>query len=130
MKRKVWMAGLLFTTLPLVSCCCEDDPVVSMIPEMEGSSLYVIPAKSGDFTYLVTASSLDEGEVTTEGVGTEVVNASYWVYKDNEYAFALVYNKGGAGTGASYFLNEKGMPEEKYNYLYNRITTYGTWGDN
>ena len=130
MKRKVWMAGLLFTTFPLVSCCCEDDPVASMVTEMEGSSLYVIPAKSGDFTYLVTASSLDEGEVSTEGVGTEVVNASYWVYKDNEYAFALVYNKSGAGTGASYFLNGKGMPEEKYNYLYNRITTYWTWGDN
>ncbi len=130
MKRKAWMIGWLVAIFPFASCCCEEDPVNNVVPEVEGTSLYVIPAKSGDFTYLVTASSLDEGEVTTEGVGTEVINASYWVYKNNEYAFALVYNKSGAGTGASYFLNESGMPTEKYNYQYNRITTYGVWGDN
>lgn len=129
MKRKVWLVGMLVAILPLASCCCEDDPVSGIETEVEGASLYVIPAKSGDFTYLITATSLDEGEITTEGVGTEVINASYWVYKDNEYAFALVYNKSGAGTGASYYLNENGMPAEKYNYQYNRITTYGTWGD-
>ena len=121
MKRKAWMIGWLVAICPFASCCCEEDPVNNVVPEVEGTSLYVIPAKSGDFTYLVTASSLDEGEVTTEGVGTEVINASYWVYKNSEYAFALVYNKSGAGTGASYFLNENGMPTEKYNYQYNRI---------
>lgn len=129
-KRKLSIVVFLMATLSFGSCCCEDDPVIGGVPEQDNTSLYVIPAKSGDFTYLVTATSLDGGEVTTQGLGTEVINASYWVYKDNEYAFALVYNKGGAGTGASYFLNENGMPVEKYNYQYNRITTYGTWGDN
>ena len=43
--------------------------------------------------------------------------------------FALVYNKGGAGTGASYYLGADGKMKEKYTYTYNRITSYGTWRD-
>ena len=90
----------------------------------------MIPAVVGEASYLITAESLDKGEVSVEGKGTEVLNASYWVYKGMDYVFALVYNKGGAGTGASYYLNTNGKPTEKYAYTYNRITTYGTWGEN
>ena len=93
-------------------------------------SLYVIPAVVDDASYLITAESLDNGEVTVDGTGTEVLNATYWVYKGHDYLFALIYNKGGAGTGASYYLNENGVPAEKYAYTYNRNTTYGTWGKN
>lgn len=98
--------------------------------EPEIQSRYVIPAVVGEASYLITTESLDTGEVSVEGKGTEVLNATYWVYKGNEYIFALVYNKGGAGTGASYYLDVNGKPSEKYTYTYNRITTYGTWGEN
>lgn len=90
---------------------------------------YVIAATVDDASYLVVAPSLDEGSVSTVGQGTEVIEGTYWVFKDDKYVFALVYNKGGAGTGASYYLNEAGQPTKKYTYEYNRITTYGTWGD-
>ena len=67
--------------------------------------------------------------MSTQGNGTEVIGGTYWVYKGLDYVFALVYNKGGAGTGASYYLGADGKMKEKYTYTYNRITSYGTWGD-
>lgn len=91
---------------------------------------YVIASTVGDASYLLTSPSIDEGQVSALGNGTEVTNGSYWVFKDNKYLFALVYNKGGAGTGASYYLNSDGVLTEKYIYEFNRITTYGIWGDN
>lgn len=58
-----------------------------------------------------------------------MIGGTYWVYKGLDYVFALVYNKGGAGTGASYYLGADGKMKEKYTYTYNRITSYGTLGD-
>lgn len=92
-------------------------------------SRYVIAAQVDGTSYLLTAESLDEGTVTARGEGTEVIGGTYWVFYGTDYLFALVYNKGGAGTGASYYLNGSGVPTEKYTYEYNRITTYGTWGE-
>lgn len=114
----------------LVACSSEDDNLPAPPPMSDSKSLYVIPAKVGEASYLLTAESLDSGEISVVGNGTEVINASYWVYKGNSNLFALVYNKGGAGTGASYYLNENGVPTERFAYTYNRVTTYGTWGDN
>lgn len=132
MKKNLYayalMAGVAVAGPVLTAC--NNESIEPEIPETEVKSSYVIPAIVGDASYLITAESLDNGEVSVEGKGTEVINASYWVYKGTDYAFALVYNKGGAGTGASYFLRNNGTLAEKYTYTYNRITTYGTWGDN
>lgn len=135
MKKNIYLcamaAGVLTVGLGVTSCQNHsDEPPVTDPEAPTTQSLYVIPAKVGDASYLITAESLDEGEVTVEGKGAEVISASYWVYKGADYLFALVYNKGGAGTGASYYLDADGRPTEKYAYTYNRITTYGTWGDN
>lgn len=121
-------AMLVASAVVLISCS-EENNGTNPTPAPSSESLYVIPAVDGEATYLITATSLDSGRVSAIGNGSEVMNASYWVYKDNEYAFALVYNKGGAGTGASYYLDGDGRIAEKYTYTYNRITTYGTWGD-
>lgn len=132
--KKSYLARVLFVsllTMGAMSSCDDDNDDVEVSSTQSGTEAkYVIPAVVGDASYLITAESLDEGEVSVEGTGTEVLNASYWVYKGGEYVFALVYNKGGAGTGASYYLNSDGNPSEKYAYTYNRITTYGSWGDN
>lgn len=142
MKKNFFMyamaAGVFALGFGMTSCQKSNDEPPINDPETPDNttdsiatqSLYVIPAVVGDASYLITAESLDEGEISVEGKGTEVLSASYWVYKGLDYVFALVYNKGGAGTGASYFLNANGKPTEKYAYTYNRITTYGTWGDN
>ena len=92
--------------------------------------LYVIAAQVDGVSYLVTSETMDGGEITTRNTGTEVIGGTYWIYKDMNYVFSLAYNDGGNGTGASYYLNAQGHPEEKYIYEFNRITTYGIWGDN
>ena len=96
-----------------------------------GTSKYVIAAKADEGTYLVTSESLDEGSVTVLGNGTEAIGASYWIFYGQQYLFGLQYNDGNAGTGTSYALNAAtGKVKEAREYTFNRITTYGTWGDN
>lgn len=91
---------------------------------------YVVAATVDGTSYLLTAESLDEGSISVRGNGTEVIGGTYWVFKNQKYLFGLVYNKGGNGTGASYYLDAANTIREKYTYEYNRITTYGIWGDN
>lgn len=132
MKKNIntlMLAAALMASATALTSCDTDNNGTTPTPPAAEESLYVIPAVDGEATYLITTTSLDSGRVSAIGNGTEVMNASYWVYKDGEYAFALVYNKGGAGTGASYYLDNNGRIAEKYTYTYNRITTYGTWGD-
>lgn len=129
--KKYYVWALTISLMSVLTACEKNNGDIEPVPNPNVTeSLYVIPAVVGDASYLITAESLDDGEVSVEGNGTEVLNASYWVYKGNNYVFALVYNKGGVGTGASYYLNANGKPIEKFAYTYNRITTYGTWGDN
>lgn len=116
------------TTGPLTSCSDDNDPH-KPAPGTDAETAYVIAAQDDGTSYLITAPSLDEGTATVRGTGTEVIGGTYWVFKNQNYLFALVYNKGGAGTGASYYLNATGKPAERYIYEFNRITTYGTWGD-
>lgn len=129
-------ATLLLGGSLLISSCSEDDPVGSGNNggngdnPVEATSRYVIAATGGDASYLLTAESLDEGTVSARGEGTEVVGGTYWVFYGTDYVFSLAYNRGGAGTGASYYLNGSAVPTERYIYEFNRITTYGTWGDN
>lgn len=132
--NKKYLMGAFATTLCMSSSiftACSDDILNNSGGEGENEeeTSYVIAATVDDASYLVTAKSLDEGEVTAKGNGTEVIGGTYWVFKDLDYLFALVYNKGGNGTGASYYLNANGKPTEKYAYEFNRITTYGTWDD-
>ncbi|MBQ2779198.1 MAG: DUF4374 domain-containing protein [Bacteroidaceae bacterium] len=134
MKKKFYfgaVAASLLTIAGTITSCSSDnnDPQLPDEPQ-KAQSLYVIPAIVGDASYLITSETLDAGEISVEGKGTEVLSATYWVYKGLDNVFALVYNKGGAGTGASYYLDKNGNPTEKYSYTYNRITTYGTWGEN
>lgn len=122
-------AFLFTTTGGLLTSCDKTGKSPDLPPETNDESAYVIVAKDDGVSYLVTSPTLDEGTVTVRGIGTEVLGGSYWVYKNQKYLFALVYNKGGAGTGASYYLDASGKPTEKFSYEFNRITTYGTWGD-
>lgn len=133
MKKNLYTWGVLAllcagTTSLLTSCDNNDTPEPTP-PGTDAETSYVIAAKDDGTSYLITAPSLDEGTVTVRGKGTEVLGGSYWVFKNQKYVFSLVYNKGGAGTGASYYLNETGKPTEKYSYEFNRIISYGTWGD-
>lgn len=116
-------AGGVFT-----SCNGGDGP--DLPPAGKGN--YVIPASAGETNYLLTAESLDQDTVISViGSGKEFdQSVSYWIFYSEHYFFGLTYNKGANGTGASYYLDADNTPQRKYSYEFNRITTYGTWGDN
>ena len=121
--------GLAFAA----TSCSSDDPETMPInpgdaTDSISATAYVVAATVDGTSYLLTASSLSEGTLSVKGQGTEVTDATYWVFKGQKYLFGLVYNQGGNGTGASYYLDAAGTIREKYLYEYNRITTYGTWG--
>ena len=128
LKRLI--AGSLCLATFLTTSCTKEQPSGGENTPTTAEELYVIAAQVDGTSYLITSETLEDGTVSVVGNGTEVIGGSYWVYKDMNYLFALVYNKGGAGTGASYYLNQNGTPTEQYLYDFNRITTYGTWGDN
>lgn len=125
------ISALMTAGAMMCSCSSEGDNVLTdnTMPSEEAQAQYVVAATVDGTSYLLTAPSLNEGTVSVTGKGTEVIGASYWVFKNEQYLFGLVYNKGGNGTGASYFLNGQGSIKEKFTYEYNRITTYGNWGD-
>lgn len=128
LKRLI--AGSFCLATFLNTSCTKEQPTGGETPSTTSEELYVIAAQVDGTSYLITSETLEDGSVSVVGNGTEVIGGSYWVYQDMNYLFALVYNKGGAGTGASYYLNQNGTPTEQYLYDFNRITTYGTWGDN
>ena len=128
LKRLI--AGSLCLATFLTTSCTKEQPTGGENTPTTAEELYVIAAQVDGTSYLITSETLEDGTVSVVGNGTEVIGGSYWVYKDMNYLFALVYNKGGAGTGASYYLNQNGTLTEQYLYDFNRITTYGTWGDN
>ena len=126
---RAFLALLCAGTAGLLPSCSDDKDMPEPTPGTDAETAYVIAAQDDGTSYLITAPSLDEGTATVRGTGTVVLGGSYWVFKNQNYVFSLVYNKGGAGTGASYYLNAAGKPTERYLYEFNRITSYGTWGD-
>lgn len=88
--KKEFLVGTLTATLCLggigmMTSCTNEDPVNNETNNEgntgSGNSAYVIAATVDDASYLVTASSLDEGEVSLDN-SKEVIDATYWVYKD------------------------------------------------
>ena len=78
-------AVALCGTLCLVSCNDSSD-----MNDMSGSTTvtdkYVIAAKAGGATYLITAESLDSGYVSVRNNGTETIGGSYWVFYGDKYS--------------------------------------------
>lgn len=120
----------------LASCSSSDSPLTdeseSSNPEINEVSKgsIVVGATVDEVNYLVTANSLDEGVISIKGKGKETEEGAYWIFKDNRYLFRLVYNQGNSGTGSSYQLDADGKMVDGLTYNFNRVTTYGTWGDN
>lgn len=132
MKKNHLLTGLFVATVAgMALTACSDD-------ESNGGSgssnvtigNYVIAAtvtsSSTDTYVLLTAESLDEGEITTVGNGLVNEGATYWVFYGNRYLYALNYNQGEAGTTQSFIMNTAGALEKRsQEYYVNRFTTYG-----
>ena len=115
---------------------CSDDNEPQAPPPTgsgEGTARYVIAATtqaSGEETeVLLTASSLDEGTVTTVNAGLQVDGStSYWAFNREKYLYALKYNDGNAGTTQSFYLNSALNPAKRnMEYEVRRFTTYGNF---
>ena len=129
-------AALVMGSAALLTSCSSDSVLDNEgggsnpeINEVSKGSI-VVGATVDEVNYLVTANSLDEGVISIKGNGKETEEGAYWIFKDNRYLFRLVYNQGNSGTGSSYQLDADGKMVDGLTYNFNRVTTYGTWGDN
>ena len=87
MKKNIntlMLAAALMASATALTSCDKDSNGTTPTPPATEESLYVIPAVDGDATYLLTATTLDSGKVSAIGNGTEVMNATYWVYKNTD----------------------------------------------
>lgn len=94
---------------------------------------YVISASvtaSGNTTnVLLTASSLDEGTVSTKNNGLVNDGATQWIYYNNQYLYGLAYNQGNAGVTTSFVLDANNeVKKRKGEFAIRRFTTFGTYG--
>ncbi len=122
------LATMLGTSL-LMSSCSEDAPGQS-VPNPEDTGDYVISASSNDANYLVTAKTLESGEVTTAMNGYETPSGTQWIFYKDKYLYRLQYNQGSAGVTTSYAKNSNGTVQArpKEYTISNRFTTFGIYG--
>lgn len=132
MKKNHLLTGLFVATVAgmALTACSDDESNGGSGSSNVTTGNYVIAAtvtSSNTDTYvLLTAESLDEGEITTVGNGLVNEGATYWVFYGNRYLYALNYNQGEAGTTQSFIMNTAGALEKRsQEYYVNRFTTYG-----
>lgn len=130
-------AAMLAAMTVSMTACSSDDNMVDNGPETSGTDIktadegsIIVAATVDGVNYLVSTNSLDEGVISVKGQGKETETGTYWIFKDDKYLFRLVYNQGNSGTGASYQLNAANSIIDGLTYNFNRVTTYGSWGDN
>lgn len=138
MDKKNLLRNLAFACGIMVSAasCSDDTPNNSNINngnDNNSSSKYVIAASvtaSGNTTnVLLTASSLDEGTVSTKNNGLVNDGATQWIYFENKYLYGLAYNQGNAGVTTSFYLNSNNeIKKRNGEFAIRRFTTFGTYG--
>lgn len=127
LKATAWalaMAGLSFTS-------CSDD----IGAESGGSSStlthpYVIAATvtgSNATANILTSAPTLEGEITPSGLVND--GATYWVFCDRKYLYALNYHQGESGTTYSYMRDPLtgALKQRTKEYYVTRFTTYGLY---
>ncbi len=132
MKKNHLLTGLFAATVAgmALTACSDDESNGGSGSSNVTTGNYVIAAtvtsSSTDTYVLLTAESLDEGEITTVGNGLVNEGATYWAFYGNRYLYALNYNQGEAGTTQSFVMNSAGTLEKRsQEYYVNRFTTYG-----
>lgn len=133
MQKTFLLSAFVALTVPLTLTSCSDEPKVENDPgTAEGK--FVISASvqgSNAISYvLLTAESLDSGNLSAEGNGLVNDGASQWVFHGHDYLYALTYNQGNAGTTRSYFLGQNGSVKPRdMEYKVSRFTSYGLYNN-
>ncbi len=97
MKKNYFFAGLLATAMTgmsLISCSDDDRPKTGGSEASKGNYVIAatVSASGHDTPVLLTAESLESGEITAAGNGLVNEGATYWVFYGNKYLYALNYN--------------------------------------
>ena len=102
----LWALAAIVGSLTMASCS-DDEPTSPSDGGAlaAGESRYIIAASAGDAVYLLTAKSLDEGQITAYQDGLETESSSNWIFYGDRYLFSFQYNDGAQGTGFSYNLD-------------------------
>ena len=115
-EEELSLSGLLamaMTGMALISCTDTDEPGSGSGSGSKGN--YVIAATAtvsgSSVPVLLTAESLESGEITAAGNGLVNDGATYWVFYGNKYLYALNYHQGNAGTTQSFIMNTNGELE-------------------
>lgn len=131
MKKNYFFAGLLATAMTgmaLTACSDDDEPKPGDSGDSKGN--YVIAAtvnaSGGKTPVLLTARSLESGEITAAGNGLVNDGASYWIFYGNKYLYGLTYNQGSDAATQSFVMNADNEIEKRpQQYNTKRFTTYG-----
>lgn len=139
MKKNYFRTGLFAAAIAgFTLTACDDDPTNDngggngTGGDDDANAEYIIAASvtaSGNTTnVLVSAETLDEGTVSARNNGVVNDGATYWVFFNNKYLYALTYNQGSAGTTRSFIMDGGGeVKQRSTEYNVSRFTTYGIY---
>ncbi|MCD7899626.1 MAG: DUF4374 domain-containing protein [Bacteroides sp.] len=133
MKKRnlVWLLAVVLYTGGALTSCSDDDSNGGGSGEVNLNP-YVVIANAGnapdEASYVLTSSTLESGEITAVGNGTESETGTYWVFYGQDYLYRLNYNQGSAGVSKLFSLNANGKVEENTTYpAIKRFTSYGIY---
>lgn len=136
MKRNLFFASALVLALGSGLTACSSD-LDNENPSGTGNGgdsaatgKYVLAtsvnASNSTTNILLTTDSLNQGSITANGLVND--GATYWVFHNNKYLYALNYNQGEAGTTQSFILNRNNQLQKRDNeFKVKRFTSYGQY---
>lgn len=131
-KKNIFFAVIVATAITGITFTACDEPATPDTATRKGE--YVIASAtsvSGQETnVLLTATTLDEGSISPVGNGLVNEGATYWVFYDNKYLYALNYNQGEAGTTQSFIMDSNyNLKKRDKEFKVSRFTTWGIYKD-
>lgn len=117
--------------MTLTACSDDDNTGGGKTPDKNRKGFYVIaatvkPSAGTEAHLLMSAESLEKGTVSPVGNGLVNEGATYWLFFENKYLYALNYHQGNAGTTQSFVMDAShNITKRTQEYNVNRFTTYG-----
>lgn len=119
----------LGSALLAFSACSKDEVNGPSKPDGSGDYQYVIAASSGENSYLLQTSSIDEGSISAKG-GIQVIGNRSWYFYNDFAAYSFIYSQGDPGKTSSFVLNESGVvTSRKEMGLEKSLQTRGVYND-
>lgn len=119
--------------MTLTACSDDDNTGGGKTPDKNRKGFYVIaatvkPSAGTEAHLLMSAELLGKGTVSPVGNGLVNEGATYWLFFENKYLYALNYHQGNAGTTQSFVMDAShNITKRTQEYNVNRFTTYGIY---